>query len=228
MHVAHTRFAGVGAVPRAFTEDGFESQFAINYLSHFYLFQLLKELLLDTASSHGINVRVVATSSTAHTASSVLPENNYDSSNPQSRGYPDAGQTYAHTQTAKIWLCNEIERQYGSQGVHAISVHPGGFMSGLMASTEPKTRAYLEKMMQLPHIQKVWMTVEQGAATNIIAAVGKDYDGLGGFYMENCGASHPVSDDDRWPGHGFKSWAFDQQGEEKLWADSLKMVGLEA
>lgn len=219
---------GVGAVPRAFTEDGFESQFAINYLSHFYIFNLVKDLLLETASIHKVNVRVVATSSTSHTASTVLPENNYDSRNPQNRGYPDAGQTYGHTHTAKIWLCNEIERLYGDKGVHAISLHPGGFTSGLMGTVEPKTRAYLEKMIQMPHIQKGWMTVGQGAATNIIAAVGQDYDGLGGFYMENCGVSHPVPDDVVWAGHGFKSWAFDKEGEEKLWADSMKMVGLEA
>lgn len=185
-------------------------------------------MLLETASIHKVNVRVVATSSTSHTASTVMPENNYDSRNPRNRGYPDAGQTYGHTHTAKIWLCNEIERLYGDKGVHAISLHPGGFTSGLMGTVEPKTREYLEKMIQMPHIQKVWMTVGQGAATNIIAAVGKDYDGLGGFYMENCSVSHPVPDDVVWAGHGFKSWAFDKEGEEKLWVDSMKMVGLEA
>ncbi|POS68895.1 short chain dehydrogenase [Diaporthe helianthi] len=210
---------GVGAVPRAFTEDGFESQFAINYclsqakqyLSHFYLFNLVKDLLLETASTYNINVRVIATSSTAHTAPTVQPENNYDSHNPQGKGHPDAGQTYGHTHTAKIWLCNEIERLYGHKG-----------------TVEPVLREWLEKMIQMPHIQKLWMTVGQGAATNVIAAVGKDYDGLGGFYMENCRVSHLVPDDVVWAGEGVKSWAYDKEGEEKLWVDSMKMVGLVA
>lgn len=186
----------------------------------------MKQLLLDTAATHKVNVRVIATSSTSHTASTVMPENNYDSAKPKNLGYPDAGQTYAHTHTAKIWLCNALERRYGRKGLHAISVHPGGFTSGLMETVEEKTRVYLEKMISMPHIQKIWMTLPQGAATNIIAAVGKDYDGIGGIYLENCGVSHPISDDERFAGHGFKSWAFDKEGEEKLYADSLKMVGL--
>lgn len=215
---------GIAATPKGYTEDGFEQQFGVNYLAHFYLFQLLKPLLLHTASTHG-PVRVITTSSTSHTACTVLPANNYDTAHPDGPGY-NPGDTYAHSNTAKIWFCNEIERRYGSQGIHAISIHPGGFGSGLMESAEQHTREMLEKLIQMPHIQKGWKTVQQGAATSVLAAVGKDYEGLGGFYMEDCGVSKPIADDVQWAGYGFKSWAFDEEGEKKLWTDSLKMVGL--
>ncbi|UQC89933.1 short-chain dehydrogenase [Colletotrichum lupini] len=218
--------AGIAATPRGYTEEGYEQQFGVNYLAHFYLFQLLKPLLLDTAANNNVNVRVVTTSSTSHTASTVLPENNYDTANPNGKGY-EPGVSYAHSNTAKIWFCNEVERRYGSEGVHAISIHPGGFGSGLMESSDEETRKMLEKLIQMPHIRKVWKSVQQGAATSQLACVGKQYDGIGGFYMEDCGVSKPIPDDTNWAGYGFKSWAFDEEGEKKLWADSLKMVGLE-
>ncbi|KAK6215214.1 short-chain dehydrogenase [Colletotrichum tabaci] len=218
--------AGIAATPRGYTDEGYEQQFGVNHLAQFYLFQLLKPLLLKTAADNKVNVRVVTTSSTSHTASTVLPENNYDTANPNGKGY-EPGVSYAHSNTAKIWFCNEVERRYGSEGVHAISVHPGGFGSGLMRSSDGETRKMLEKLMQMPHIRKVWKSVQQGAATNVLAAVGKEYDGFGGFYMEDCGISKPIPDDTNWAGYGFKSWAFDEEGEKKLWDDSLKMAGLE-
>ena len=38
--------AGMMTPPYGITEDGFESQFQVNYLSHFYLFSLLQELAI--------------------------------------------------------------------------------------------------------------------------------------------------------------------------------------
>lgn len=218
--------SGIAATPHGFTKEGFEQQFGVNHVAHFYLFQLLKPLLLNTAATHGVNVRIVSTASTSHTASTVLPENNYDTANPNGKGY-EPGVSYAHSNTAKIWFCNELERRYGSKGLHAISIQPGGFTSGLMDSSEEHSKVMLNKMIQMPHIKKIWKSVEQGAATNTLAAVGKEFDGVGGIYMEDCGVSKPIPDDLHWAGYGFKSWAFDEAGEKKLWIDSLKMVGLE-
>ena len=32
---------------------------------------------------------------------------------------------YGQSKTANIWMANEIERRFGAQGLHALSVHPG-------------------------------------------------------------------------------------------------------
>lgn len=65
-------------------------------------------------------------------------------------------------------------------------------------------------------------SVEQGAATTILAAVGKDFEGKGRLYLEDCAVTELTTDN--MSGHA--AWAFDEEKEERLWQDSLKMVGL--
>ena len=55
-------FAGVMACPESSTKDGFETQFGVNHLAHFLLFQLLKDSLLSSSSA-GFPSRVVCLSS---------------------------------------------------------------------------------------------------------------------------------------------------------------------
>lgn len=58
--------AGVMAIPNlTATVDGFETQFGVNHLAHFLLFQLLKDTLL-ASSSFEFSSRVVAVSSSGH------------------------------------------------------------------------------------------------------------------------------------------------------------------
>lgn len=50
--------AGIMAVPEVTTEDGLESQFQTNHLSHFLLFYLLKPALLASATPNRLNSRL--------------------------------------------------------------------------------------------------------------------------------------------------------------------------
>jgi hypothetical protein len=163
--------------------DGHEQQFLICHLAHFYLFQLLKPMLLKSSTS-SFNSRVVVLSSLAHT----LAPMQMDDYNFEKRGY-DPIVAYAQAKTANIWFANELERRYGDKGLHAISLHPGGIRTGLLESHDPQIRPWMEKMMEEPYIKVQLMNVEQGSATGVLAAIGTEYEGVGGFYMENCGVS---------------------------------------
>lgn len=44
--------------------------------------------------------------------------------------------------------------------------------------------------------------------------------------MEDCGISPPMADDAPLGTPGYRTWAYDEEGEKRLWADSLKMLGL--
>lgn len=43
-------YAGVMACPESSTRDGFETQFGVNHLAHFLLFQLLKDRMLRSST----------------------------------------------------------------------------------------------------------------------------------------------------------------------------------
>jgi NAD(P)-dependent dehydrogenase (short-subunit alcohol dehydrogenase family) len=108
------------ACPESTTEDGFETQFGTNHLAHFLLFQLLKPTLL-ASSTPEFNSRVVALSSLGHRSATVQ----FDDLDFKKQGYQPFV-AYGQSKTANIWMANEIERRFGAQGLHAMSVHPGG------------------------------------------------------------------------------------------------------
>jgi len=87
---------------------------------------------------------------------------------------------YGQSKTANIWMANEIERRYGDQGLHAISIHPGNIMTEGWANLDPRVMELFKDLMQDPALQKAFKSVPQGAATQVLAAVGKDYEGVGG------------------------------------------------
>lgn len=80
--------------------------------------------------------------------------------------------------------------------------------------------------LQQPHIKDRLKSVGQGAASIVLAAVGRDWEGVGGVYMEDCGESPPLAEGAAVGMPGYRPWAYDEEGEKKLWEDSMKMVGL--
>lgn len=110
--------AGIMCSPYVLTEDGFEPHFGTNHLGHFYLFQLLKNVMLETAKSE--TTRLVVVSSAGHRRGPP----DFDDLLWEKREYEPLT-AYCHSKTANIWMANEAERLYGSQGLHAVSLHPG-------------------------------------------------------------------------------------------------------
>lgn len=163
--------AGIMAVPTLEkTKDGFESQFGVNHLSHFLLFKLLEPLLLKSSTPE-FNSRVVMVASSGHRGGSIYP-GDYTFEKEEYNGWKGYGQS----KTANIYMANQIERLYGSKGLHANSLMPGGILTGLQAHVSAD-------------LVKAWdgfpgmKSPEQGAATTVLAAVGKEWEGVGGKYL---------------------------------------------
>ena len=188
-------------------------------MGHFYLFQLLKPTLL-ASSTPDFPSRVVSVSSFGHRAGPVR----FDDYNFEKEAY-DPWKSYGQAKTANIYFANEIERRYGSKGLHATSLHPGGIATGLQVhvgmenikSDDPKVDNYMKD-------------TAQGASTSVYAALSEEWKNKGGKYLSDCveqaAFQHPenpmfVGDD------GYEKWAYDEEAEKRLWKDSLKMVGLE-
>jgi NAD(P)-dependent dehydrogenase (short-subunit alcohol dehydrogenase family) len=206
--------AGIMALPeRTPTADGFEAQFGTNHLAHFLLFQLLKPTLLKSATPEFAS-RVVCVSSSGHRRSAVhlddlQLEKSYD---------PWTG--YGQSKTANIYMANEIERRYGSRGLHGYSLHPGGIWTGLQIHID--TSAYKGNV----DIERSIKSVPQGAATQVWAAVDKEWEGKGGKYLEDCQIAQPSGEVKGPLGGGYATWAYDEDAAKQLWIQSCILVSV--
>lgn len=132
---------------------------------------------------------------------------------------------YGQSKTANIWFANHLERLYGSKNLHATSLHPGGIMTGLQVHTPE-----MDEMVKVPEVQAYMKDVEQGAATSVYAALSEEWKNKGGRYLSNCQEEGPFHSENpmQTGDDGYAKWAYDQAAEERLWKESLQMVGLNA
>ena len=115
-------------------------------------------------------------------------------------------------------MANQIERLYGKEGLHALSVQPGGIRSRAQRYDKPE-----ELAKRLPEVKQVLKTQPQGAATQVWASVGKVWEGIGGKYLEDCREGVEVEEVSLFAG-GYMPFAFDEEAEKKLWKVSCEMV----
>ncbi|TEA12666.1 WW domain-containing oxidoreductase [Colletotrichum sidae] len=208
--------AGVMGLPAGATEDGYETHFAVNYLGHFLLFHVLKNSLLHS-STPTFNSRVVALTSTAHR----LGEVRFDDYNFTNGPYHPM-RAYGQSKTANIYLANEIDRRYGSRGLHAVSVHPGSVLTTLTKHMDDEPLKLPEDWDDL----RVLMTPAQGAATTVYAAVSAEWEGKGGRYLAQCVEQGPARDASSYTEMGYAAWAFDEEKASRLWEESCRMAGV--
>ena len=118
-------------------------------------------------------------------------------------------------------LIMQIERRFGSQGLHSNALHPGGILTPLarhMAEADMKA-------FESPDKQRRFKSPEQGAATTVWAAIGKEWEGKGGKYFEDCKVAEEMKSKDEWG--GYVPHAYDKEAAERLWDVSMQLVGLQ-
>ena len=202
--------AGVMFTPFGRTEDGFEMQLGVNHLGHFELTRGVMPLLLNAGSA-----RVVNLSSDGHHIFDVdLEDPNWE------RQPYDKFKAYGSSKTANVLFTVALDARYRDSGVRSFAVHPGTVATSL---SRHMSRDDMKAMMGLgtaraepagkpPRLEIV--TVEEGAATSVWAAVSEDLDGLGGLYLKECAVS-----DDALP------YATDPLRAERLWTISEQLCG---
>ncbi|KAF2802285.1 putative short-chain dehydrogenase [Mytilinidion resinicola] len=210
--------AGIMAIPTATTTaDGFEQQFGVNHLAHFTLTALLLPILLRS-STPAFNSRVIAVTSSAHRYSTIrFADVNLASSY-------DPWLAYGQSKTANIWMATHIDRIYGPRGVHAVAVHPGGALTALHQNVPAEMIAAWGAD---PNMMASMMAPDQGAATTTWAAVAGVWEGKGGKYLSECGVGGPAKDLGSVLDPGYGPYAFDREGEERLWDVSCEMARVE-
>jgi len=195
--------AGIMACPFAQTKQGFESQLGVNHVGHFHL----TTLLLPALKAAG-KARVVALSSSGHHWS------DFDFDDPHfERTEYDPLASYGRSKTANVLFAVELDRRFRDDGIRAFALMPGGIHTSLGRSmTEDVRRRLGTDAANASQYQ--WKSVEQGSATTIWAALGRELEGKGGLYLEDCNEAEPWREGQR---SGVKPYALDQDSAGKLW-----------
>lgn len=169
--------AGVMAIPRRLTADGFEMQFGVNHLGHFALTGLLLPLLLRAAAA-----RVVTVSSGAH----VLGRINFDDLHGERRYHPWAA--YAQSKLANLLFAYELQRRLAAAGGQAISVaaHPGYAATNLQRVGPEMAGSRLGLWLMSASNRLLAQSAAMGALPEVYAATSPDV--CGGDYIGPDGA----------------------------------------
>ncbi|MDF4248813.1 SDR family NAD(P)-dependent oxidoreductase [Streptomyces sp. WMMB303] len=202
------------------TRAGWEMQFATNHLGHFALAAGLHGALALGASDRA-GSRIVAVSSTAHMRSGV----DFDDLHFEHRGY-DPQIAYAQSKTANSLFAVEATRRWAADGIVANAVNPGGVSTGLQRNFTPEQRQSLDAAEAAGVF--TYKTVEQGAATSIVAAAWPPFGHSGGHYLDDAQEAYPVPNDAdlaQHP-HGVKEWALDPGLARRLWAVSADLLSV--
>ncbi len=217
----HLLINNAGVIPSTLsrTAEGWELQFATNYLGHFALSLGLHDALAVGARERG-EARIVSVSSTAHMRSPIV----FDDLHFERRAY-DPQAAYAQSKTADALFAVEATRRWAADGIVANAVNPGGVATGLQRDFTQKQKEYLADAEAAGVF--VYKTVEQGAATTLVAAVAPEFAHTGGHYLTDGREAHTVPNDaDLFDnGDGVKQWAIDPDTAQKLWTVSLELIG---
>jgi NAD(P)-dependent dehydrogenase (short-subunit alcohol dehydrogenase family) len=166
--------AGVMAIPRAETEDGFEMQLGVNHLGHFALTGHLLDRLVATAGE----TRVVSHSSGAHTQGDIDLE---DLHSEESYGKWDA---YGQSKLANLLFAYELQRRLDDAGItetKSVACHPGYAATNLQYRGPEESGSRLRYAMMKVANTVVAQSAEQGALPLLYAATAPDVEG-GAYY----------------------------------------------
>ena len=180
--------AGVMALPRRETADGFEMQIGTNHLGHFALTGLLLPKLLAAPAA-----RIVSVSSLMHRVGSIDLADLHGAR--RYRKWP----AYGQSKLANLLFAFELDRRLRRAGASAISVaaHPGYAATNLQGvGPRMEGARWFERATQLAN-RLVAQDAAMGALPQVYAAVASDVRG-GDYYgpsgpMEMAGPPMKVS-----------------------------------
>lgn len=161
--------AGVMAIPRRETEDGFEMQIGTNHLGHFALTGRLMPRILEAARA-GKRPRVVTVSSQAHRIG-ILRLDDLQ----RQRSY-DKWAAYGQSKLANLLFMHELGRRFEQNSVSALSVacHPGYASTNLQAvGPEMEGATFFKRLTDVGNALFA-QSAAAGALPTLYAACGDD------------------------------------------------------
>ncbi|XP_016333219.1 retinol dehydrogenase 13-like isoform X1 [Sinocyclocheilus anshuiensis] len=194
--------AGVMMCPKWITEDGFETQLAVNHLGHFLLTNLLLGMLKRSSPSHVVNL-----SSIAHVGGKIEFDDLFFDKRPYSPLL-----SYKQSKLANVLFSRELARRMKGTGVSSYCLHPGVIRTELIRHILVRFPV-LKIILSLPCIL-LMKTPWQGAQTSIYCAVTEGLESKSGCYFSDCAEKDPAPE------------GKDDEVARRLWEESAGLVGL--
>lgn len=213
--------AGIMAVPYQLTEDGFESQFQTNHLSHFLFTNLIMGKILASKSP-----RVVFISSGTHRVGHIRwTDYNFNEGKHYQRWLG-----YCQSKTANALTALALAERLGSRGILSFSLCPGVIYTNLAAHGLDDQAAFSADLTEMDNVYgNKWLwgmadmkfkTLDQGAVTHVFASFDNEIKSNNGAFLSDCHVADPGMEE-------VYSWATDKVDAERLWKLSEKLVGQE-
>jgi NAD(P)-dependent dehydrogenase (short-subunit alcohol dehydrogenase family) len=204
--------AGIMAIPRMLSVDGFEMQLATNHLGHFALTASILPLLCAGDAARVVNVSsLLASRARTIDLADLQGEHSYD-------GWG----AYHQSKLANLLFTVELERRARSAGwgLLSLAAHPGLASTRLVANG-PAAWAPVGARINLQlGTRLVGQSAAHGALPSLRAAT--DPDAVGGSYYGPRGPAHlrgrPVV-------QGLPGPARDPKLARRLWAASVDLTG---
>nr|XP_006823714.1 PREDICTED: retinol dehydrogenase 14-like [Saccoglossus kowalevskii] len=164
--------AGISCPPKELTEDGFEQQFQVNYLSHLLLTLHLMPILIAS----GPGSRIVNVSSMSYL------RGEFDLGNIQGQQLYDRLKCYGNSKLYQIMSMFCLQRRLDDSEVTVTSLHPGSVDTNIAQSFQDHWFQYIYKGYRNLGL---FIDAEKAAAACIDVAVNPEYDGVSGTYFEH-------------------------------------------
>lgn len=160
--------AGIITQSRTLTEEGLETQFALNHMAPFLLTNLLLESLRASHSARIINI-----SSNAHKTANI----HLDDLQSEQSYIPK--EVYQRTKLYNVLFTYELARQLNGTHITVNCVHPGVVQTKLL-------HEYNGGKSKPNFITRLFYnTTEKGAETPLYLASSSEVEGINGKYFEN-------------------------------------------
>ncbi|RYP77762.1 hypothetical protein DL769_003328 [Monosporascus sp. CRB-8-3] len=213
--------AGIMAVPYSKTEDGFESQFQTNHLSHFLFTNLIMGKILASKGP-----RVVTVSSGVHRVGHIRwSDYNFNDGKHYQRWL-----SYGQSKTANALMGLSLAEKLGTRGLLSFPMCPGTSITNLSAHGANDFASFAADLTQMDNIygnKWCWGMAEmqmkdpdQGVATHVFAAFDPSIAEYNGAFLAGCHVADPDQEE-------VYSWATSKVDAERLWKLCEKLVGQE-
>jgi len=117
---------------------------------------------------------------------------------------------YGQSKTANILFSLSLSDKLWERGVKSFAVHPGSIWTDLSRNLDEKSSEFIGKTA------KDWKSLDEGAATMLVAAFDPKLSDSDGVYLSDCQIAEPAPH------------AADRDAAERLWKLSEKLVGEES